>query len=50
VALGEYLAKGLTGSLLYSSIAGEALYRGMGYEVIEYIQMWSRPRWVLGLA
>jgi GNAT superfamily N-acetyltransferase len=50
VALGDHLEKGLTGSLLYSSVAGEALYRGMGYEVIEYIQMWSRPRWVLGLA
>jgi GNAT superfamily N-acetyltransferase len=41
---------GATGSLLYSSVAGESLYRGLGYEVIEYFQMWSRPRWVLGLA
>lgn len=50
VALTTHLENGATGSLLYSSVAGEALYRGMGYEVIEYIQMWSRPRWVLGLA
>lgn len=50
VALREQLEKGATGSLLYSSVAGENLYRGLGYEVIEFFQMWSRPRWVLGLA
>jgi predicted acetyltransferase len=50
VALREQLEKGATGSLLHSSVAGENLYRNLGYEVIEYFQMWSRPRWVLGLA
>jgi len=49
-ALRAQLEKGATGSLLHSSVAGENLYRGLGYEVIEYLQMWSRPRWVLGLA
>jgi GNAT superfamily N-acetyltransferase len=50
VALRDQLEKGATGSLLHSSAAGESLYRGLGYEVTEYLQMWSRPRWVLGLA
>jgi GNAT superfamily N-acetyltransferase len=50
VALYDHHEKGATGSLLHSSAAGEHLYRGLGYEVIEYLQMWSRPRWVLGLA
>ena len=50
VALHDQLEKGATGSLLYSTEAGEKLYRALGYEVTEYIQMWSRPRWVLGLA
>lgn len=50
VALREQLEKGATGSLLHSSVAGQNLYRGLGYEVVEYLQMWSRPRWVLGLA
>ena len=50
VALQDQLEKGATGSLLHSSAAGENLYRGLGYEVIEYLQMWSRPRWVLGMA
>jgi ribosomal protein S18 acetylase RimI-like enzyme len=49
-ALHDQLEKGATGSLLYSSAAGENLYRALGYEVVEYLQMWSRPRWVLGLA
>ena len=38
------------GSLLQSSAAGESLYRSVGYEVVEYWQVWSRPRWVLGRA
>ena len=50
VALHDQHEKGATGSLLHSSAAGENLYRGLGYQVIEYLQMWSRPRWVLGLA
>lgn len=39
---------GATGSLLHSSIAGEKLYRQLGFTVVEYLQLWSRPRWVLG--
>jgi ribosomal protein S18 acetylase RimI-like enzyme len=41
---------GGAGSLLQSSAAGESLYRSVGYEVVEYWQVWSRPRWVLGRA
>jgi GNAT superfamily N-acetyltransferase len=41
---------GVNGSLLHSSVEGEALYRAAGYEVVEYWQLWSRPRWVLGRA
>ena len=41
---------GGAGSLLQSSAAGENLYRSVGYEVVEYWQVWSRPRWVLGRA
>jgi ribosomal protein S18 acetylase RimI-like enzyme len=41
-------ADGATGSLLHSSIAGEKLYRQLGFTVVEYLQLWSRPRWVLG--
>jgi hypothetical protein len=36
--------------LLQSSAAGESLSRSVGYEVVEYWQVWSRPRWVLGRA
>jgi GNAT superfamily N-acetyltransferase len=38
------------GSLLQSSAEGERLYRGLGYEVVEYWQLWSRPRWMMGRA
>jgi GNAT superfamily N-acetyltransferase len=48
--LQEQISRGATGSLLHSSVAGEALYRGLGYTVVEYLQLWSRPRWVLGMA
>ena len=41
-------ADGATGSLLHSSVAGERLYRQLGFTVVEYLQLWSRPRWVLG--
>ena len=44
------LEQGATGSLLQSSAAGEKLYRGLGYTVVEYWQLWSRPRWVMGRA
>ena len=43
-------AEGATGSLLHSSVAGEKLYRQLGFTVVEYFQLWSRPRWVLGAA
>jgi ribosomal protein S18 acetylase RimI-like enzyme len=43
-------AAGVAGSLLQSSAAGESLYRSVGYQVAEYWQVWSRPRWVLGRA
>ena len=42
--------EGATGSLLQSSAAGEKLYRALGYTVVEYWQLWSRPRWVMGRA
>jgi GNAT superfamily N-acetyltransferase len=41
---------GVAASLLQSSAQGEPLYRSAGYEVVEYWQLWSRPRWVLGRA
>ena len=49
-ALRSRFEAGAEGSLLQSSAAGERLYRGLGYEVVEYWQLWSRPRWVLGRA
>lgn len=39
---------GVLVSLLCSSPSGEPLYHALGYEVLEYWQMWSRPRWILG--
>ncbi len=48
--LRQELAGSATGSLLQSSAAGEKLYRSLGYEVVEYWQLWSRPRWVIGSA
>jgi GNAT superfamily N-acetyltransferase len=44
------LPTGPAGSLLHSSKAGEKLYRQLGFTVVEYLQLWSRPRWVLGAA
>jgi len=41
---------GAEGSLLQSSAAGGHLYRGLGYEVVEHWQLWSRPRWIMGRA
>ena len=41
---------GASGALLHSSMAGEKLYRQIGFTVVEYLQLWSRPRWVLGAA
>ncbi|MBY6383565.1 N-acetyltransferase [Rhodococcus erythropolis] len=31
-----------------ASAAGNALYDASGAEIVEYWQMWSRPRWLLG--
>jgi GNAT superfamily N-acetyltransferase len=50
VVLHEQFKNGVVGSLLHSSKAGERLYRGVGYQDVEYLQLWSRPRWVLGSA
>jgi ribosomal protein S18 acetylase RimI-like enzyme len=48
--LRHHFERGATGSLLHSSVAGERLYRSLGYAVVDYLQLWSRPRWVLGFA
>jgi GNAT superfamily N-acetyltransferase len=45
--LDRQFAAGASGSLLNSSAAGERLYRALGYRTVEYLQLWSRPRWVL---
>ena len=50
VALGHHFEQGASASLLHSSRAGEALYRHLGFSVVEYLQLWSRPRWALGVA
>jgi ribosomal protein S18 acetylase RimI-like enzyme len=50
VVLHDQFDSGAQGSLLHSSKAGESLYRSLGYSVVEYLQLWSRPRWVLGSA
>ncbi len=42
--------EGVSGSLLQSSVAGQKLYRDLGYEVVEHWQLWSRPRWVMANA
>lgn len=46
--LHEEFKQGATASLLASSKAGEPLYRSLGYQVVGHLQVWSRPRWVLG--
>lgn len=46
--LGQVAIGGATNSILYSSPAGEPLYRSLGYDVAEHWQLWSRPRWVIG--
>jgi GNAT superfamily N-acetyltransferase len=48
--LDDHFDKGAAGSLLQSSVAGERLYSNLGYSVVEYWQLWSRPRWVMGNA
>ena len=47
-ALARGARDGVTESILSASPAGEPLYRSLGYEVTEYWQLWSRPRWVFG--
>jgi hypothetical protein len=46
-ALSAAADDGATSSLLSSSVAGEPLYRAVGYRVLEHWEQWSRPRWVL---
>jgi len=41
-------AEGNWGLLLQGSAAGQPLYRELGFETVEYWQLWSRPRWALG--
>ena len=48
VVLHDQYDNGALGSLLHSSRAGASLYHHLGYSVVEYLQVWSRPRWVLG--
>lgn len=48
--LGHQLERGVDGSLLQSSVVGQRLYLGLGYEVVEHWQLWSRPRWVMANA
>lgn len=48
--LGRKFGEGVSGSLLQSSVAGQKLYLDLGYEVVEYWQLWSRPRWVMANA
>lgn len=43
-------AEGVEDFLLYASGPGQALYRRLGYSVVEHWQLWSYPRWVLGRA
>ena len=47
--LSRQLADGSSGSLLHASEAGEGLYRQLGFTVVEYLQLWSRPRWALSM-
>ena len=43
-------AEGVEDFLLYASGPGQALYRRLGYHVVEHWQQWSYPRWVFGRA
>jgi GNAT superfamily N-acetyltransferase len=43
----EAAAAGATHSLLRSSQIAESLYLAMGFELLEWWQSWSRPRWLL---
>jgi len=47
--LNRQLTDGAVGALLHASESGEGLYRQLGFTVVEYLQLWSRPRWALGV-
>ena len=47
--LSQQLADGAAGALLHASEAGEGLDRQLGFTVVEYLQLWSRPRWALSV-
>jgi GNAT superfamily N-acetyltransferase len=49
-ALAQAASEGVTESLLLATPAGEALFRALGYRVMEHWQQWSRPRWVWAFA
>jgi N-acetylglutamate synthase-like GNAT family acetyltransferase len=46
-ALANAHAAGADAAALYSSSSGVRLYASAGFAVVEHLQMWSRPRWVL---
>ncbi len=48
--LDQQFEAGVAGSLLQSSVVGQKLYLGLGYEEVDYWQLWSRPRWVMANA
>jgi GNAT superfamily N-acetyltransferase len=48
--LNLHFEQGASASLLHSSRVAEVLYAQAGYRVVEYLQLWSRPRWALGVA
>lgn len=48
-ALAGGSAEGATRCLLSGSSQGAGMYRSVGFEVLEWWQVWSRPRWVLAL-
>ena len=41
-------SSGIEEITLYSSVAGRRLYTRSGFVVVDRLQQWSRPRWVLG--
>jgi hypothetical protein len=49
-ALAGAAGAGARGSLLHAAIDGEPFYLSLGYRTLEWWQLWSRPRWVLGRA
>jgi len=46
--LKRYFQQGMTGMLIQGSVAGQRLYRELGFCSVEFWQLWSRPRWTLG--